>query len=217
MRLLRFLSLASILLFSSSALAQRWAPFTDEDGKFQIMSPGGTFDIETVDFETEYGIVVPAKVHKAVTDQGTFTLTVVDYTDSMELHMKRLEELDGIYLPVYGEVDVRGSIAFAARGIRERAESVDTITTITSAASMGISCTRPIPTGRARSRASTCSRASCTSSTRGSIPAHLRAVCSSRSFQFIDEDGNGIFFDSFRQPRKVRVGGEWIRPSSTAQ
>ncbi len=81
MRLLRFLTLASILLFSSTALAQRWAPFTDEDGKFRIMPPGGTFDIETVDFETEYGIVVPAKVHKAVTDQGTFTLTVVDYTD----------------------------------------------------------------------------------------------------------------------------------------
>ena len=37
-----------------------------------------------------------------------------------------------------------------------------------------------------------------------------------QSFEFIDENGNGIFFqesgESFRHPRKVREGGEWIRP-----
>ena len=53
----RLIFLSSLLVFSESALAQRWAQFTGEDGDFRIMAPGGMFDIETVDFETEYGIV----------------------------------------------------------------------------------------------------------------------------------------------------------------
>ena len=217
MRLLRFLSLASILLFSGSALAQRWAPFTDEDGKFRIMAPGGTFDIETVDFETEYGIVVPAKVHKAVTDQGAFTLTVVDYTDSLELHAKRLEELDGIYLGVYGEVDVRGSVAFAARGIRERAQSVeyDNYHYIGRLDGHQLHTTNPDGTRTYAGLYLLESRLYIIEArvNPGSPPGGMFQ----QSLEFIDEDGNGIFFDSFRQPRKVRVGGEWIRPSSTAR
>ena len=122
---LRLMSLATILIFSSSAFAQRWAPYTSEDGEFRIMVPGGQFEVETVDFETEYGIVVPARVHTAQDTHGNYTLTVVDYRDSMELHRVRIEELDGVYLGVYGEVDVRGSVAYFARMIRERAESVE--------------------------------------------------------------------------------------------
>ena len=62
---LRLISLTTILIFSSSAFAQRWAPYTSEDGEYRIMAPGGQFEIETVDFDTEYGIVVPARVHRA--------------------------------------------------------------------------------------------------------------------------------------------------------
>ena len=65
MYVLRLMSIASIVLISSTALAQRFAPFESEQDRFRILVPGGTFDIETVDYETEYGIVVPARVHTA--------------------------------------------------------------------------------------------------------------------------------------------------------
>ncbi|NIW25594.1 MAG: hypothetical protein GWN29_14060, partial [Gammaproteobacteria bacterium] len=125
MYVLRLMSIASIVLISSTALAQRFAPFESEQDRFRILVPGGTFDIETVDYETEYGIVVPARVHTAETDDGTYTLTVVDYTNAMELHEQRIAELDGVYLAVYGEVDVRASVAYAALQIRQRAASVE--------------------------------------------------------------------------------------------
>ena len=62
---LRLVSLTTLLIFSSSAFAQRWAPYTSENGEYRIMAPGGQFEVETVDFETEYGIVVPAQIHTA--------------------------------------------------------------------------------------------------------------------------------------------------------
>ena len=212
MHVLRLISLASVLLFSSSAVAQRWAPYTSEDGEFRIMAPGGTFDIEYVDWETEYGIVVPAKIHKAVTDEGTFTLTVVDYYDSMALHEKRIEELDGVYIGVYGEVDVRASVAYAARQIREAAQSVeyDNYHYIGRLDGHQLHTTNPDGTRTFAGLYLLESKLYIIEArvNPGSPPGGMFQ----QSLEFLDENGNGIFFDSFRQPRKVRQGGEWIRP-----
>jgi len=211
MHVLRLILLASIMLFSASTLAQRWAPYTSEDGDFRIMAPGGSFDIEYVDWESEYGIVVPAKVHTAVADQDTFTLTVVDYHDSMELHQQRIEELDGVYIGVYGEVDVRGSVAYAARMIRERAESVeyDNYHYIGRLDGHQLQTTNPDGT---RSFAGLYLLESKLYIIEARVdPSSSRGGMFQQSMEFLDEDGIGIFFDSFRQPRKVRIGGEWIR------
>jgi len=211
MHVLRLTLLASIMLFSASTLAQRWAPYTSEDGDFRIMAPGGSFDIEYVDWESEYGIVVPAKVHTAVADQDTFTLTVVDYHDSMELHQQRIEELDGVYIGVYGEVDVRGSVAYAARMIRERAESVeyDNYHYIGRLDGHQLQTTNPDGT---RSFAGLYLLESKLYIIEARVdPSSSRGGMFQQSMEFLDEDGIGIFFDSFRQPRKVRIGGEWIR------
>ena len=175
------------------------------------MAPGGSFDIEYVDWESEYGIVVPAKVHTAVADQDTFTLTVVDYHDSMELHQQRIEELDGVYIGVYGEVDVRGSVAYAARMIRERAESVeyDNYHYIGRLDGHQLQTTNPDGT---RSFAGLYLLESKLYIIEARVdPSSSRGGMFQQSMEFLDEDGIGIFFDSFRQPRKVRIGGEWIR------
>ncbi len=120
----RSIVLLSILLLSGTATAQRWVPYSSSEDGFQMMAPG-EFDIEVVDFESEYGIIVPARVYSHDNDGGRFTVTVVDYRDSQQLHNERIRELDNVYLPIYGQVDVRGSVAFAATNIRNRAETVD--------------------------------------------------------------------------------------------
>ena len=117
---LRLAALVSILLFSHAALAQRWVPMSIVEDGFSIMAPG-EFEIEEIDYETEYGIVVPARIYRHENDGGVYTVTVVDYRDSQRLH----EQEDPPLLRVYGQVDVRGSVAFAASKIRERAESID--------------------------------------------------------------------------------------------
>jgi len=124
MQILRLISIAALVLCSSSALAQRWRPFASPEDGFQMMIPG-EFEVEDIDYLTEYGIVVPARVFRHENGGGVYTMTVVDYRDSQRLHEERIKALDDVYLPVYGQVDVRGSMAFAARKIREQAATVE--------------------------------------------------------------------------------------------
>ena len=210
---LRLMSLATILIFSSSTFAQRWAPYTSEDGEFRIMVPGGQFAVETVDLETEYGIVVPARVHTAQDTHGNYTLTVVDYSDSMELHRQRIEELDGVYLGVYGEVDVRGSVAYFARMIRERAESVeyDNYHYIGRVDGHQLHTTNPDGT---RTFAALYLLESKLYAIDATIdPGAPTGGMFQQSFEFIDENGNMIMYPTFHEVRKVKLGSEW-RPGS---
>ena len=58
MAILRLFTMLSILLFSGLALAQRWIPYASVEDGFRMMAPG-EFEIEEVDFESEYGIIIP--------------------------------------------------------------------------------------------------------------------------------------------------------------
>jgi hypothetical protein len=124
MRVLQLILIASILSFPNLLLAQRWMQFASAEDGFRMMAPG-EFEIEEVDYESEYGIVVPARIYRHENEGGVYTMTVVDYRDSQRLHEERIQALDDIYLPVYGQVDVRASVAFAARELRERAASIE--------------------------------------------------------------------------------------------
>ena len=205
----RLISLATILIFSSSAFAQRWAPFSSDDGVFRIMVPGGEFDIETVDFETEYGIVVPAHIHRAEDQYGTYTLTVVDYIDSMELHRERIAELDGIYLSVYGEVDARGSVAYFARMIRERAESVeyDNYHYIGRVDGHQLHTTNPDGTRTFAGLYLLESRLYAIEAT--IAPTAPTGGMFQQSFEFLDENGVRIMYPTFHEVRKIKLGSEY--------
>lgn len=124
MSILRLISIAALLLVADAALAQRWQQFASPEDGFRMMIPG-EFEVENIEYETEYGIVVPARVYRHRNDSGVYTMTVIDYRDSQRLHEVRIKALDDVYLPIYGQVDVRGSIAFAARKIRDRADSIE--------------------------------------------------------------------------------------------
>jgi hypothetical protein len=69
------------LMLSGSVLAQRWVPFASAEDGFRMMAPS-EFEIEDVDFETEYGIIIPARIYRHENDIGKYTMTVVDYRDS---------------------------------------------------------------------------------------------------------------------------------------
>jgi hypothetical protein len=124
MRVLQLILIASILSFPNLLHAQRWRQFESAEDGFRMMAPG-EFELEEVDYETEYGIVVPARIYRHENEGGVYTMTVVDYRDSQRLHEERIKALDDVYLPVYGQVDVRASVAFAAREFRERATSIE--------------------------------------------------------------------------------------------
>ena len=201
MPVLRLISIVSIALVSSAAFAQRFAPFESMEDRFRILAPAGGFDIETTEFETEYGIVVPARVHKAETDGGTYTLTVVDFTNAAALH----REL-GANISVYGEVDVRASVAFVARQIRERAESIeyDNYHYIGRVDGHQLHTTNPDGTRTYAGLYLLESKLYVIDATvkPGAPPGGIFQ----QSLEFLDDDGNGIMFRTFQDVRKICEG-----------
>lgn len=208
MSFLRPLVLASILLFCGSAIAQRWVPFASPTAGFRIMAPG-EFSIEVVDYETEYGIVVPAKIFSHENDTGQYSVTVVDYRDAQILHDERLSEIGGLYQPIYAQVDVRGSIAFAAKKIRDRASTIDydAYHYISRIEGHQLQTTNP---DRSRTFAALYlyqSRLYVIDATVS--PATAPPGMFQQTIEFIDEDGDMITFRNFPDDRKVT--GEFTR------
>jgi YD repeat-containing protein len=104
MRLIRFVSAGLILLVSSPASAQEWIEYVDRGEFFQINFPGQP-TVKEIQYKTESGEAVPAKVYTAKEGPATYVLTVVNYKN--------------------GDVnDYRGSIAWAAWQFRKRGGEV---------------------------------------------------------------------------------------------
>ena len=105
-------------LAAAPAGAQNWFQYTSEQDRFRIYTPG-EFQVEEIDFASEYRATFPARVYSNEDDAGNrFSVTVVDYTDSLRIHTERART-EADYL-LYWEVDIRASVAYAAANIRSR-------------------------------------------------------------------------------------------------
>ncbi len=202
MTLLRLIILASILWFCESAVAQRWMPYASATDGFRIMAPG-EFAIEEIDFETEYGIVVPARIFSHENDTGQYSVTVVDYRDSQRLHDERLREIGALYQPIYGQVDVRGSIAYAAKKIRDRASTIeyDAYHYISRIDGHQLQTTNPDQTRTFAAIYLYESRLYVIDAT--ASPDIAPPGMFQQTLEFIDEDGEIITFRNFPDDRKV--------------
>lgn len=202
MPFLRLIILASILSFCGSAVAQRWIPYASATDGFRIMAPG-EFAIEEIDFETEYGIVVPARIFSHENDTGRYSVTVVDYRDAQRLHDERLREIGPIYQPIYGQVDVRGSIAFAAKKIRDRASTIeyDAYHYISRIDGHQLQTTNPDQTRTFAAIYLYESRLYVIDAT--ASPDIAPPGMFQQSLEFIDKDGEVITFRNFPDDRKV--------------
>ena len=197
----RLVILSSILL-SGSAVAQRWIPYSNTLDGFRLMAPG-EFEIEEIDFETEYGIVVPARIYSHENNVGRYSVTVVDYRDAQQLHEERIEELDGVYIGIYGQVDVRASVAFAAKKIRDRASTIeyDAYHYINRVDGHQLQTTNPDQT---RTFAAIYLRESRLYVVDATVSANtVPPGMFQQSLEFIDEDGELIRYQNFRDVYKV--------------
>ena len=201
MPFLRLIILGSILL-SGSAFAQRWIPYSNTFDGFRLMVPG-EFEIEEIDFETEYGIIVPARIYSHENDVGRYSVTVVDYRDAQQLHEQRIEELDGVYIGIYGQVDVRASVAYAAKKIRDRASTIeyDAYHYISRVDGHQLQTTNPDQTRTFAAiylRESRLYVVDATVSANTTPPGMFQ-----QSLEFIDENGEQVRYQNFRDVYKV--------------
>lgn len=113
-----FVGCTSILLFSSSLLAQGWIEYSDPDQYFGVNFPTEP-EIEPFAFDSDFNAVYPGQRYTVEVGESSYSISVVDFTDAQQilLDMDKTEAASG---PTNWIYDQRASVARAARQIRER-------------------------------------------------------------------------------------------------
>ncbi len=119
MRLNRFVAAAIVLLLSQSAFAQSWITHRSLEDRFSVNLPGEP-EVSEITYPSEYGAVFPGRVYSYVDGSSRYSVTVIDYTDAERVHAERTNKTEADSLPIYWQIDVRASIAFAAWEFRQR-------------------------------------------------------------------------------------------------
>lgn len=117
---LRIIGAAVALIFGGTAAAQEWVTYTSAEDRFRVHVPC-EFSVETVDWESEYGSTLPARIYSCdAGSRGEYKVTVADYTDALEIYLAREGRNEADYVDLYWEIDIRASVIYAASQIRQR-------------------------------------------------------------------------------------------------
>lgn len=119
----RQLVFATLLLAAGPSGAQTWTTYVDRADRFSVNFPGEP-DVEEIIWESEYRAVFPGRVHRYVDGDRTYSVTVIDYTESERIHAERTNKTQADSLPNYWQIDVLSSIAYAAWQYRQQAAEV---------------------------------------------------------------------------------------------
>ena len=107
------------VLLGATLLAQEWSTYTNRVDRFEVNFPGQP-KIEEITWPSEYGAVFPGRVYSVEQNGGRYSITVIDYTDAERIHAARKNHTEADSLPIYWQVDVQASIAYAATRFRQR-------------------------------------------------------------------------------------------------
>lgn len=121
---LRVVIAAGALVFGGSAAAQEWVTYTSMQDHFRVHVPC-ELSIETIDWESEYGSTLPARVYACdAGSRGDYKVTVADYTNALDIYLAREGRNEADYVDLYWEIDIRASVIYAASQIRQRAGEI---------------------------------------------------------------------------------------------
>ncbi len=112
-----------LLLASGSALAQSWIEYRNIEEGFGVNFPAEP-TVEEIVWQSEYGAALPARVYRAETPRGTFSMTVVDYREAERILGEQAascpdgaETCSGTAASTgigYWRMDMQGSMVYAA-------------------------------------------------------------------------------------------------------
>ena len=115
------------LLPAGTLLAQNWVNYKNTTDFFSINLPESAEpEVREITWPSEYGAVFPGRVYTVREDPATYTVTVIDYTDSHRIHLARTNstEADSPVNYSYWRIDVLASVAYAATQFRGRGGEV---------------------------------------------------------------------------------------------
>ena len=100
------------------ATAQSWFEYVNREDRFGVNFPAEP-DIVEFEYTSEFDAIFPARTYSAERRGDRFSVTVVDFTNSQEIHaaMEKTEAASGSNVWIN---DQRASVARAAREFRQR-------------------------------------------------------------------------------------------------
>ena len=124
MRSLGFSLSAAVLLFASGpSFAQGWIEYRDLEQGFGVNFPGEP-TVEEIVWQSQFGATLPARVYRADTPRGDYSLTVVDYREIESILTEQAgdcpagaETCSGTLATTgagYWRADMQGSMVYAA-------------------------------------------------------------------------------------------------------
>ena len=114
---------AALYLVAGTSVAQEWIEYINREERFMINFPGTPEVTETTHisaFEVEY----PGKIFSVETPRGTYSVTVIDYTEHFRRHRERSDGTEANSSGTVPIMDVRASVAHAANMYRTRGGEV---------------------------------------------------------------------------------------------
>jgi len=114
---------AVLVLAAVPSGAQTWTTYVDRVDRFSVNFPGEP-EVEEISWDSEYRAVFPGRVHRYVDGDNTYSVTVIDYTESERIHGERTNKTQADSLPNYWQIDVLSSIAYAGWQYRQAAAEV---------------------------------------------------------------------------------------------
>jgi hypothetical protein len=119
MRRLAIVAVCGFALTGIPTFAQEWATYTNRVDQFEVNFPGQP-KVDEITWPSEYGAVFPGRVYSVAQNGSRYSITVIDYTDAERIHAARTNHTEADSLPIYWQVDVQASIAYAATKFRQR-------------------------------------------------------------------------------------------------
>ena len=113
----------TLLFVAVPSAAQTWTTYVDRADRFSVNFPGEP-EVEEISWDSEYRAVFPGRVHRYVDGDRSYSVSVIDYTESERIHAERTNKTQADSLPNYWQIDILSSIAFAAWQYRQRAAEV---------------------------------------------------------------------------------------------
>ena len=114
---------ATLIFVAVPSLAQTWSTYVERADRFSANFPGEP-EVAQISWDSEYRAVFPGRVHRYVDGDRSYSVTVIDYTQSERIHAERTNKTQADSLPNYWQIDVLSSIAYAAWRYRQAAAEV---------------------------------------------------------------------------------------------
>jgi hypothetical protein len=118
MRIAIIVACACILFVARPLLAEEWDRYQNMEGRFAVSAPGQP-KVENFKWKSEYNSMFPATAYRWQDGANRYSVTVVDYSDSEAIYAANNHSKDFL-LPMYWQIDILGSIQYAATQYRQK-------------------------------------------------------------------------------------------------